>query len=198
MIFASSIRVHKSGQTILHTGSFQIEEGEKIVIEGTNGSGKTTLLKVLAGLESEFAGELKCTVRSEEMTYVHQDPYMFRGTVLDNLLFGLNCRNASSDEKKTAIEFWTKRFELGNLLNRKSSKLSGGEKKKVAIARAVLVQPKLLLVDEPVAELDEANGTRIVNELFALDDTTVIIAVPYWDNRFKNFRRVKMSEICET
>jgi ABC-type multidrug transport system ATPase subunit len=118
-------------------------------VSGPNGSGKTALLKTLAGLLRPIAGRLErhLGAGSRGAVYVHSTPYLFSGSVRRNLSLGRPSRQQ--------IEIAAGTFGLASLLNRDASKLSHGQQRRVALARAIACRPRLLLVDEPEGGLDE-------------------------------------------
>ena len=147
---------------------------------GASGSGKTTLLRCIAGLERAPAGRLfvngevwqdeGCWVppHKRPLGYVFQEASLFPHlTVIDNLLYGMRrVHDAPRVSLRQAIEL----LGIGHLLGRKPDRLSGGERQRAAIARALAVSPRLLLMDEPLASLDEPRKLEIMPYLEALRD----------------------------
>lgn len=120
-------------------------------IMGENGTGKTTLLKILAGLEKADTGTFHST---GDCTFAGSNPYMLRGNVLDNLMFPMTLkRNKDKYTQKDAIRMLEK-LGLEQLMDQDASTLSAGEKQKVALGRALVWQPDVLLLDEPTANID--------------------------------------------
>ena len=156
------------GQTDAITDcSLDIEPGELLALLGPSGSGKTTLLRILAGLDQPTSGRvtfdgedaLRLAVQERNVGLVFQNYALFRHmTVLDNVAFGLTVRprkrRASSREiRKRALEL-IELVQLGGLEKRYPTQLSGGQRQRVAFARALAIQPRLLLLDEPFGALD--------------------------------------------
>jgi ABC-type multidrug transport system ATPase subunit len=152
---------------VLRGADADIREKEIVAIVGPNGSGKTTLLKLLAGLAEPTRGEILYWGRSlwslpprerlqarRLVVYVHENPAMLRGTVLDNIAAGPRLRGASQAEAEQAAREAAERLGLTSLLGEKARSLSRGQQQLVAIARALAVRPRLLLLDEPFAHLD--------------------------------------------
>ncbi|MBN1984342.1 MAG: ABC transporter ATP-binding protein [Chitinivibrionales bacterium] len=129
---------------------------------GHNGSGKTTLLRIIAGLERADAGNVSYAIDTESIGFCFQKPYMFRGTVRDNISWGVSGR--SSDDV-AAIDAVAGRLELGHLMNRWAKNLSAGEMQRVSFARVLARRPLLLLLDEPAANLDEQSITLMEQEI---------------------------------
>ena len=174
MIEISNLRVERDGTTICAVEQLSVATGERLAILGANGSGKTTLLRVLAGLTKEFAGECKIAIDHRDVTYLHQQPFMFRGTVESNVRYG---QKSGAGQGPSAQE-WLDRLKVGHLSQRTSADLSGGERRRVALARALATQPKLLLLDEPLADLDEQASATVCEVLTELANTTLLIASP--------------------
>ena len=164
--------VRFDGRPALEVDGLDIEEGGITVLTGENGSGKTTLLRVLNGLLApdrgavlyrglpvrtgrarQAAGPGADPVRSE-CVMVHQSPLMFRGTVFQNVSYGLRLRAVPRDEARRRVARSLERVGMGGTEHRRATGLSGGEKQRVAIARALALEPRVLLLDEPTANID--------------------------------------------
>lgn len=136
-------------------------EKEKITgITGPNGCGKSTLLNIISGLDEDFSGSIRYNGQAlsrsivENMTYVFQKPYLFKRSVLENIAYPLKLRGLSHEQRnKRAMEMMV-RFEIEDLKDERADLLSGGESQKVALARALVFEPKLLLLDEPTSSID--------------------------------------------
>jgi tungstate transport system ATP-binding protein len=135
-------------------------------LSGPNGAGKSTLLQTLALLEPPDKGTLHfaglpirweralLTKLRQQITLVEQSPYLFDDTVYNNLAFGLRMRGVRGREQRQRIVQTLDDVGLADFLNRKARLLSGGETRRVALARALVLQPKVLLLDEPTANVD--------------------------------------------
>jgi sulfate transport system ATP-binding protein len=151
----------------LYGVSLGIRPGELVALLGPSGSGKTTLLRILAGLDIPTSGRvlfdgedaLKLTVQERNVGLVFQNYALFRNmTVLDNIGFGLSVRPASrrpsrKEIKRRALELLDF-VQLSGLEKRYPSQLSGGQRQRVAFARALAIEPRVLLLDEPFGALD--------------------------------------------
>ncbi len=166
-----------------------LQAGHGYVLSGANGSGKTTLLRMLAGLEPRDGGSL--SFRDEhapdggvpehwrrEIIYVHQQPYLFRSTIAQNLEYGLRLRGVDAAERGNRVAEALVWAGLAGCAAVPPQKLSGGEAQRLALARAKLLNPALLLLDEPTANLDGAARRQVLDLVTALclDDHTVLIA----------------------
>jgi len=172
----------------LDSGEFEFPKKGVTAIFGRSGSGKTTLLRCLAGLESEVSGQLsfqdqiwltdgrQTPIHKRKLAYVFQEANLFSHlNVEDNLRYGLK-RHKVSVDGEVFIHFdqvvqW---LTLTKLLTRHSHTLSGGERQRVAIGRALLSQPKILLMDEPMASLDLFAKREILPYLERLRDELAI------------------------
>ncbi len=178
VIELSDLRVTKNGTTICSLDRLSVEAGGRVGIVGENGSGKSTLLRVLAGLETGIEGSCQVDVPPGDRVYVHQQPFLFRGTVVSNVMYGLRARGIRGAECQRRARVWMERIGVLRLAESPSAQLSGGERKRAALARALAIEPKLLLLDEPLADLDDDGAGRVLEVLEELSGTTVVIASP--------------------
>jgi len=177
------------GVTLLDNASLEIAEGACWIITGDNGAGKSTLLRALAGLEpavaeaASFAGrafelaEYPDRVR-RDVVYVHQHPYLFQRSVAANIGYGLARRGVRGDERAQRIAAAIAWAGLDRVRDVPPARLSGGEKQRVALARAWAVSPRLLLLDEPTANLDATARAQVLALLreLAMAGRTVVVA----------------------
>ena len=179
MITVSKLRVRRRNKILCEVEDFATQRGERIVILGANGSGKTTFVRVLAGFEKGFEGRVEVGVPMRDRVYVHQSPYLFRGTVLANVGYGLAARGALTKATSAEAQALMDRLGIAQLAHRRVNGLSGGERRRVALARAFVLRPPLLLLDEPFAELDSEATERVRAELERCgEETTVIVTSP--------------------
>ncbi len=148
--------------------SLEITEGKTIALLGMNGAGKTTLLRILAGLEKQDNGSILFNGQRTEgkelrqiASLVFQKTAMFSRSVYDNLAYGLKIRGKKDGEIREDITQALHAVGLRNFEKRKAKKTSGGEQQRIALARAFLLNPKILLLDEPTANLDPNSATII-------------------------------------
>lgn len=178
MIRIEQLEVRRNGGAICRVPSLEVAAGERLAVIGDNGSGKTTLLTILAGFAGPFTGKCEVAAPVAQRVYVHQQPYLFRGTVLSNVAYGLRARGRSSKEAQTGAERWLALLGIPDHGGRGVANLSGGERRRVAMARAMAVEPRLLLLDEPLADLDAAGIASVTGALEKLAGVTVIVASP--------------------
>lgn len=152
--------------------NFEAIGGKIVVMVGVNGAGKTTLLRICAGLEKPDKGKIlfnnKPIVDKELRqiaTLVFQRTAMFSRSVSDNLAFGLKIKKLSSPEIKKRITEALHDVGLKDFEKRRAKKTSAGEMQRIALARAFLLEPKILLLDEPTANLDPHSATIIENTI---------------------------------
>lgn len=173
-----NLTVTREGQTICDVPELCVGPGERVGIEGSNGAGKSTLLRVLGGLEHDFAGTRVVKPAQRECVFVHQMPYLFHGSVLQNLTYGLAAHSVPRRERHRMAFEWLDRLGIADLADRRIDRLSGGECRRVAIARACVLRPKLLLLDEPLADLDESGAHAVRTAIEQLPESTILIASP--------------------
>lgn len=150
--------VHRRGKVLVGPVDLTLEaEGLTIVI-GPNGSGKTSLLKMLHGILRLNAGQVNWACPTDEarrrQAFVFQTPVMLRRTVLDNLIYPLRLSKVPKIDARMQAMDWVESLGLDEARKRPATVLSGGERQKLAIARALIRQPDLLFLDEPCASLD--------------------------------------------
>jgi ABC-type Fe3+/spermidine/putrescine transport system ATPase subunit len=156
--------------------SLEIAAGEFFALLGPSGCGKTTLLRILAGLDSADSGEvfldgtaLTAPAHERPINTVFQSYALFPHlSVRENVAFGLRMKKRPADEIARRVEAAMKLVEIGNLAERKPSEISGGQKQRVALARALINEPQVLLLDEPLAAVDQKLRKQLQTELKAL------------------------------
>jgi ABC-type sugar transport system ATPase subunit len=154
--------------------SLEIPDGEFMVLVGPSGSGKTTALRMLAGLESVSEGEVaiggrvvnRVAPRERDIAMVFQDYALYpQMTVFDNLAFGLRRRKVSREEIQRRVSDAAGVLDIEALLERKPGQLSGGQAQRVALGRALVREPQVFLMDEPLSNLDAKLRTQTRGEI---------------------------------
>lgn len=167
------LRKNYADRQLFDIDALTIETASAYVLTGLNGAGKSTLLRILAGMEpaeighASFLGE-PVVLRPyppalrDAIVYVHQHPIMFSTTIAGNIGYGLATRGVAKAEAAQRIEEAMEWAGLTHLLHSKPHTLSGGEKQRVALARAKVLSPRLLLLDEPTANLDGPAREQVI------------------------------------
>jgi tungstate transport system ATP-binding protein len=172
--------VKRRGQVLLGPVDLQIGTKGCTIVMGPNGAGKTKMLRALHGIERLAAGHVTWqvpTVQAQDsQAFVFQSPVMLRRSVRENLAYPLMLQGVAKSVAFARAAGWADKVGLGDALERAAPRLSGGEKQKLALARALIGDPQIVFLDEPCANLDgratreieailkdaQASGTRIV------------------------------------
>ena len=173
---ASNLSVILGGQKVLEIPSLQVLPNEVLIVIGPNGSGKTTLLLSLALLLRPASGTISFDGQSisngseilrlrRRFAVVFQESLLLNTTVWDNVTLGLRMRGFKNDETKARTQKWLERFDIAPLARRQAKTLSGGEAKRVSLARAFALQPEVLFLDEPFAALDSPTRQALIQDL---------------------------------
>ena len=197
MIFrATELTYRYNDQIALNRLSLDVRQGERLALLGANGSGKSTLLRLLDGLafpesgELLFAGETLTEARLSEAAFTFQfrrrvglvfqnpDAQLFNSTVFDELAFGPLQMGWPKERIREQVNRTLETMEIAHLRHRSPHRLSGGEKKRVAIASVMILDPEVLLLDEPTAALDPKSQHQIIEMIasFGGGAKTVITA----------------------
>jgi multiple sugar transport system ATP-binding protein len=157
--------------------SLTVNDGEFVALLGPSGCGKTTLLRIIAGLETQTSGRIviggqdvsNLVPRKRGLAMVFQNYAVFpHMTVFENVAFGLRMQKASASEVKRKVERAAALLHIESYLDRYPAKLSGGQRQRVAVARALAVEPAVLLMDEPLSNLDALLRLEMRTELKAV------------------------------
>jgi len=184
-----SIRKCYGSKVVLDIESLTIVGGRLYTLIGANGAGKSTLLSILAFLSPPTAGEMfyagrridwnrgSMEERRRKVTLLHQAPYLFGGTVHANVAFGLKARGIQGEEQQRIVEDSLAIVGLQGFHERKARELSGGEAQRVAMARALALKPEVLLLDEPLANIDRETVGLLESVIASLParGTTVVM-----------------------
>ncbi len=171
----AGISVEREGRVVLDVPALTVLPGEVLAVIGPNGAGKSSLLRVMGALESPAAGTVRfqglavsaaqaLAVR-RRMASVFQEPLLADATVFDNVAMGLRFRGADRARIEAQVARWLTRFEIAALAGRQARTLSGGEAQRAALARALVVEPELLLLDEPFSALDAPTREGLIDDL---------------------------------
>ena len=184
-----SIRKRYGSNVALDVEELTIAEGRLYTLTGANGAGKSTLLSILAFLTPPTSGEIfyagnrvdwnhgSVEEYRRKVTLLHQSPYLFGGSVHDNVAFGLKVRGIPGEEQRRIVDRALDGVGLQGFRDRKARELSGGEAQRVAMARALALNPEVLLLDEPLANIDRETAGLLETVIASLParGTTVVM-----------------------
>jgi len=185
----NSIRKCYGSNVALDIEELTIAEGRLYTLTGANGAGKSTLLSILAFLLPPTSGEIfyagnrvdwnpgSVEEYRRKVTLLHQSPYLFGGTVYDNVAFGLKARGVQGEAQQRRVDKALDGVGLQGFRDRKARELSGGEAQRVAMARALVLEPEVLLLDEPLANIDRETTGLLETVIASLptQGTTVVM-----------------------
>ena len=165
LIVFRGIKKNYANATILRNVDIALYHGKCILLSGNNGSGKTTLLKIIAGLETPSCAEIEFSGKSlswkkaiqgvrKEIIYLHQHPYLLSGTVESNVSYGLRFTHLNRKQLRDSVKEALNWAGLADVAKQQAKTLSGGVQQRVAFTRAWILKPKVLLLDEPMANMD--------------------------------------------
>ncbi|OFW54879.1 MAG: hypothetical protein A2163_01345 [Actinobacteria bacterium RBG_13_35_12] len=174
ILMVKNLKKIYNNKIILDIDYLGFQESKIYAIVGPNGSGKTTLLNILNLLAKSEEGQIffrdqeiiinsnsKILEIRRKMTLVDQDPFLFQSTVYGNVAYGLKVRSLSSIVQKNRIKNALEMVGLSGFENRKADQLSGGEAQRVVIARALVIEPEILFLDEPTASIDQKHIDKV-------------------------------------
>lgn len=189
MLTIARLRKSFGERELFDIAPLDLNSGSAYVLTGVNGAGKSTLLRVLAGLETADVQQVAWQGQAvmlapyprqlrDNIVYVHQHPIMFSTSVAHNIGYGLTARGMPRAQVAAKVEQAMAWAGVSHLRGADPAALSGGEKQRIALARAKVLEPKLLLLDEPTANLDGAAREQVIALIPALIGTgsTVVMA----------------------
>jgi tungstate transport system ATP-binding protein len=186
----SGLVVRRGGRVVLDVDSLELRRGEILALVGPNGAGKSTLVTALALLERPAAGTIALDgtpvdwrrgllAARRRLAVVFQESLLFDTTVAENVATGLKLRGVPRGERDPRVEHWLGRLGITHLARRQARTLSGGEAQRTSLARALVLAPELLLLDEPFAALDAPTREALTDDLLPLlretATTTVLV-----------------------
>ena len=193
MLALTDITLNYEGRTILNNASLSVARGEIVSLVGPSGSGKTTLLRVIAGLEQPSQGNVVIDgklmagvpTHKRDVGLVFQDNQLFPHLcVFDNIAYSLRIKRVSQSLQIEKVNEMLSLIGMEDLARRDVGQLSGGEAKRIAVARALVADPFILLLDEPLTGLDAELRDRLLEDMGALLRTrgTTVVHVTHDHN----------------
>jgi tungstate transport system ATP-binding protein len=189
LIEVRDLLVRREKQTVLEIAHLSVEAGEVLAVVGPNGAGKSTLFLTLARLLKHERGTIHFNGHESISTLeyrrrialVLQEPLLMDASVRENAAIGLRFRGIPKAEADRRVAHWLERLGVAHLAERSARKLSGGESQRVSLARAFVLEPELLLLDEPFTALDSPTRARLLDDLKAVlgETTTTTIFITH-------------------
>jgi tungstate transport system ATP-binding protein len=203
LLTVDDVTVRYGALTTLHIPFLSVEAGEVLSLIGPNGAGKSTLIRIMALLQPPSAGAVhfegsqdswkdRFDIRRRVAT-VFQDPLLLKGTVHDNVAVGLKMRGLDKTAIKDRVQPWLARLNIEHLARQQTQNISGGEAQRTSLARAFVLNPELLLLDEPFSPLDPIGRERILEDLAQIlkeTGTTTVLVTHHRDEAFMLADRV--------
>ncbi|HAQ06663.1 MAG TPA: ABC transporter [Bacillus bacterium] len=189
-IKVENLEVTAGKRTLLSIPHFQIQAGDVLGIMGPNGAGKSTFIKALSLLELPAQGSI--ILKGKDITknlaietrrkfaVAMQQPFLLDMNVYHNVAIGLKLRKLSRHEIKTRVTYWLDKFKISHLSKTHAFELSGGEAQRVNLARAMVLEPEILFLDEPFSALDFPTKVQLLKDIKAIiqqtNTTTVFVS----------------------
>lgn len=194
-----NLSVKKSGKVLISIDDFSVPTGSTLSIIGENGAGKTTLILTMAGLLKPASGvvlfknkildfDIPTETYRKNISIVFQENFLLNDTVYNNIALGLKFRKFNDAIIEKKVENILERFKISNLKNQKVYTLSGGEAKRVSIARALVIEPEILFLDEPFSSLDATSKEDIISDLITILKEKNITVIMSTHDKYEAFR----------
>jgi NitT/TauT family transport system ATP-binding protein len=163
------VTISYGGDPVLEGASLDVGEGRFVSLVGPSGSGKSSLLRALIGLQAPLAGTIEAELDRSEVGILFQDDALLPWrTARDNVALGLAFRGMERAKALDEADAWLNRLGLSGFGDRFPRRLSGGQRKRVALAQVLALKPKLILMDEPFASLDAIVRARVIQDVVGL------------------------------
>ena len=179
MLRVADLSVAYGPTRVLDGASLVVRPGEFASLVGPSGSGKSTLLRAVAGLTPHSAGRVELDLAPERVAFLFQDDALLPWrTARQNVALGLRAHGRSKHEALATADGWLERLGLAGLEHRFPARLSGGQRKRVALAQVLALEPRLLLMDEPFASLDAIVRAGVTEDLLRwveIEGLTVVL-----------------------
>ncbi len=179
MLRIRDLSVGYGAEPVLDQVNLEVGTGHVVSLVGPSGSGKTSVLRAVTSLLTPLKGTVDCDASATEVGFLFQDDALLPWrTVAQNVSLGLRIRDVPADDIDRRVTSWLERVGLDGLGDRYPAQLSGGQRKRAALAQVLVLEPRLLLMDEPFASLDAIVRTRLTQELVSWvekDGLTVLL-----------------------
>ena len=182
LITVKNLDVRAGRKSLLSIPQFEIQNGEILGIMGPNGAGKSTFIKALSLLEKPAQGAIffKGQDISDDLTLeirrkfavAMQQPLLLDTTVFQNVAIGLKLRNLPRTKVKQKVTYWLDKFQISHLAKKQAAHLSGGEAQRVNLARAMVLEPEVLFLDEPFSALDFPTKIQLLKDIKSIIQQT--------------------------
>ncbi|WP_102264255.1 ABC transporter ATP-binding protein [Mesobacillus jeotgali] len=182
LITVKNLEVRAGRKSLLSIPHFEVQAGEVLGIMGPNGAGKSTFIKALSLLEKPAQGAIlfKGQDISHDLTLemrrkfavAMQQPLLLDTTVFQNVAIGLKLRNLPRTEVKQKVAYWLNKFQISHLAKKQAVHLSGGEAQRVNLARAMVLEPEVLFLDEPFSALDFPTKVQLLKDIKSIIEQT--------------------------
>lgn len=182
LIIVKNLEVRAGRKSLLSIPHFEIHVGEVLGIMGPNGAGKSTFIKALSLLEKPTQGAIffKGQDISNDLTLekrrkfavAMQQPLLLDTTVFQNVAIGLKLRSLPRTEVKQKVAYWLDKFQISHLAKKQAVHLSGGEAQRVNLARAMVLEPEVLFLDEPFSALDFPTKVQLLKDIKSIIEQT--------------------------
>ncbi len=164
-------KIYENKVVALQDVSIQIPEKQRTVFFGPSGCGKTTLLRMIAGLESITSGSIVMPTSLKISFMFQNDRLLDAVSVYENIAYGIDQRTISKSDLIKKVELMAKLVGVSSILDQKCKTLSGGQRQRISLARALIKEPDLLLIDEGLNSLDQASKYELIDKLIELQET---------------------------
>lgn len=166
MLDIRGLTLSYGAEPVLEDLDLSVGAGQFVSLIGPSGSGKSSVLRAITGLQAPQGGAIELGVEPEHVAFLFQDDALLPWrTARDNVALGLRIRGVGKDVARARAETWLDRMGLAGFGERYPRELSGGQRKRVALAQVLALQPRLLLMDEPFASLDAIVRNRLTEDL---------------------------------
>lgn len=207
MILVNNLKFAYNNDFSVSIDHLSIQPSETVVLTGPNGAGKTTILKLLAGLLQPHQGQVifngvnlrrrSASHYHRRIGYVPQKPVLYNRTIAENVGLGLKIRGLPKEQRTRLVAEMLNRFGISHLADHNALKVSGGEARRAMLARALVLKPEILFLDEPFSDLDMDIKSELLNDLRPMltESGRTVILVSHHDENISQItnRQIKIT-----